>query len=192
MHERTGTPRRAPRGRGLMERAIGFALTSVQAVTPQMLPRRTPCASWDLEMLLLHLRDSLTALSEGASLGRVGIEPASLAREDDPVSAVRVSAVRLLRASGALGRVEIGDRSLAGDLMAAAGAIEVAVHGWDIAQVSGERRPVPPGLADDLLKLCPLVVPEPRRPLFDEPVEPGPDADAGERLIAYLGRRPLG
>ncbi|MEU8797330.1 TIGR03086 family metal-binding protein [Spirillospora sp. NPDC048819] len=191
MYERTSAPCRAPRGGGLLERAIGFALTSVQTVTPQMLPRRTPCASWDLEMLLLHLRDSLTALSEGASLGRVGVEPAPLVREEDPVSAVRVSAVRLLRVSGALGRVEIGDRRLAGDLMEAAGAIEVAVHGWDIAQASGERRPVPPGMAEELLRLCPLVVPEPRRPLFDEPVEPGPDADAGERLIAYLGRRPL-
>ncbi|MGP4021932.1 TIGR03086 family metal-binding protein [Actinomadura sp. 3N407] len=191
MHERTSARCQTPRGHGLLERAIGFALTSVQAVTPQMLPRRTPCASWDLEMLLLHLRDSLTALGEGASLGRVGMEPASLVREEDPVSAMRVSAVRLLRTSGALGRVEIGDRQLIGDLMAAAGAVEVAVHGWDIAQASGERRPVPPGLADELLKLCPLVVPEPRRPLFGEPVEVPPDAGAGERLIAYLGRRPL-
>ncbi|TDE24942.1 TIGR03086 family metal-binding protein [Actinomadura sp. 6K520] len=191
MRERTHEPCPALRGRWLLERAIGFALTAVQAVTPEMLPRRTPCASWDLEMLLLHLRDSLSALHEGVSLGQVALTSAPPARDEHPVSAVRVSAIRLLRASGALGRVEIGDRRMEGELMAAAGAVEVAVHGWDIAQASGERRPVPPGLAEELLKVCPIVVPEPRGPLFADPVDAGPDAGAGERLVARLGRRPL-
>ncbi len=44
--------------RGVLDRAIGFALTAAQAITPHMLARRTPCASWDLGMLLLHLADS--------------------------------------------------------------------------------------------------------------------------------------
>jgi hypothetical protein len=47
-------------------------------------------------------------------------------------------------------------------------------------------------LAGDLLALCPLVLPEPRRPLFADAVEPAPDAAPGERLVALLGRRPLG
>ncbi|TDC80661.1 hypothetical protein E1285_34385, partial [Actinomadura sp. 7K507] len=95
MYERTSARLPAPRGGGLLERAIGFALTSVQVVTPEMMPRRTPCGAWDLEELLLHLRDSLAALGEGARLGRVAMEPEPLVLEDDPVSAVRVSAVRL-------------------------------------------------------------------------------------------------
>ncbi|GAA0551768.1 TIGR03086 family metal-binding protein [Actinomadura livida] len=190
MRERTHEPYPALRGRWLLERAIGFALTSVQAVTPEMLQRRTPCASWDLEMLLLHLRDSLSALQEGISLGRVAPTSVQPGREEHPVSAVRVSAIRLLRASGALGQVEIGDRRMDGELMAAAGAVEVAVHGWDIAQASGERRPVPPDLAEELLHVCPFVLPESRPPLFADPVDAGPDASAGDRLVARLGRRP--
>ncbi|HEY8480290.1 MAG TPA: TIGR03086 family protein [Spirillospora sp.] len=154
-----------------------------------MLPRRTPCASWDLGMLLSHLRDSLEALREGASLGRVAA--ARPAGDGDPVSAVRVSAVRLLLAPDPPHRVGVGDLWLEGELMNVAGAVEVAVHAWDVAQASGERRPVPTGLADDLLRLCPLVVPVPRRPLFAEPVDADPGGGAGERLVAYLGRRPL-
>ncbi|MFI0482346.1 TIGR03086 family metal-binding protein [Actinomadura sp. 9N215] len=192
MHERTNAPRPVLQDGGLLERAIGFALTSVQAVTPDMLARRTPCESWDLEMLLLHLRDSLAALHDGVSSGRVGMAPEPPAPDEDPVSAVRVRAVRLLRASVSPERVDVGDRQLGGDLMAAAGAIEVAVHGWDIAQASGRRSPIPPGLADELLTICPLVVPEsPRHLLFAEPVEPAPDAAPGARLVAFLGRRPL-
>ncbi|TDD31635.1 maleylpyruvate isomerase family mycothiol-dependent enzyme, partial [Actinomadura sp. KC06] len=175
MHERTNAPQPVPLDGGLMERAIGFALTSVQAVTPDMMSRRTPCASWDLEMLLLHLRDSLAALHDGIRLGRVAMLPEAPAPDDDPVSAVRVRAVRLLRASCSPERVEIGDRRLGGDLMIAVGALEVAVHGWDIAQASGRASPIPAALADELLRICPLVVPEsPRRPLFADPVEPAP------------------
>lgn len=157
-----------------------------------MLARRTPCESWDLEMLLLHLRDSLAALHDGIGHGRVGMAPEPPAPEEDPVSAVRVRAVRLLRASVSPARVDIGDRLLCGEQMAAAGAIEVAVHGWDIAQASGRRTPIPPELADELLRICPLVVPDSQRhPLFAEPVEPAPDAAPGDRLVAFLGRRSL-
>ncbi|GAA4225255.1 maleylpyruvate isomerase family mycothiol-dependent enzyme [Actinomadura meridiana] len=185
--------RQATDAHRLLERAVGFALTSVQAVTPGMLARRTPCASWNLEMLLLHLRDSLAALHDGVCLGQVAMAPEPLVPGEDPVSAVRVRAVRLLRTAAAPRRVEVGGRGLDGELMAAAGAVEVAVHGWDIAQASGRRTPIPPTLADELLEVCPLVVPEPdRRPLFAEPVEPGPDAGAGDRLVAFLGRDPFG
>lgn len=189
MDERTRAPQTAIGG-GLLDRAIGFALAAVQPVTPRTLARRTPCASWDLAMLLLHLGDSLAALHEGMCAGRVGTRPGP--PPDDPVSALRVRAVRLLRASAALGTVTVGDRRLPGALMLGAGAIEVAAHGWDIAQATGEGRPVPPLLASDLLAICPLVLPgPPRRPLFADPVEPAPDAAPGDRLVALLGRRPL-
>ncbi|NKZ08174.1 TIGR03086 family metal-binding protein [Actinomadura latina] len=183
---------RADAGGGrLLDRAIGFALTAVQGVTPDMLGRRTPCAAWDLTMLVLHLGESLAALHEGMGAGRVGREPGPEDPLDDPVSALRVRAVRVLRATAVLGRVSVGDRRLPGELLIGAGALEVAVHGWDIAQATGEGRAIPPVLAGDLLAMCPLVLPEPRRPLFADPVEPAPDGAPGERLVALLGRRPL-
>ncbi|WP_433467091.1 TIGR03086 family metal-binding protein [Spirillospora sp. CA-128828] len=191
MRERTRVPQAVMRGR-LLERAIGYALTAVQAVTPQMLARPTPCESWDLDMLMLHLGDSLDALHEGMSIGQVETVPPQAEPVDDPVSALRVRAVRLLKVSAARRTVTIGDRRLAGGLVAAAGAIEVAVHGWDLSQATGEGRPIPPDLADELMAFCPLVVPETRSPLFADPVEPGPRAGPGDRLVAYLGRRPPG
>ncbi|WP_412516367.1 TIGR03086 family protein [Actinomadura madurae] len=189
MRERTCTAQTALHG-GLLERAVGFVLTAVQAVTPQMLTRPTPCELWDLHMLLLHVRDSLEALHEGMSLGHVETVPAQRAPVDDPVSALRVQAVRVLKASAARGTVAIGDRRLAGGLMVVTGALEVAVHGWDISQATGEGRPIPSALADELLKISPLVVPEERGPLFAGPVDPGPRAGPADRLVAFLGRHP--
>ena len=170
--------------------AIGFALTAVQGVVPRMLARRTPCAAWDLGMLVRHLGESLAALHEGMATGRVGTVPGDGEPPGDPVSALRVRAVRLLRASAAARTVAVADRRLAGEVMARAGAVEVAVHGWDIAQATGEGLPLPAPLAADLLAVCPLVLPAPRRPLFADPVEPAPDASPGDRLVALLGRRP--
>lgn len=193
MCEPMSATRNAVCGGRLLDRAIGFALTAVQGVTPRMLARRTPCAAWDLDMLVLHLAESLAALHEGMAAGRVGAVPGPQEPPGDSVSALRVRAVRLLRASAAAKTVAVADRRLAGEMMTGAGAIEVAVHGWDIAQATGEGRPIPPLLAGDLLAVCPLVLPgPPRRPLFADPVEPPPDAAPGDRLVALLGRRPLG
>src|SRR5207342_1411872 len=70
-----------------------------------------------------------------------------------------------------------------------AGALEVAVHGWDISQACGQRRPIPPALAVDLLAIAPLLVPETgRHPLFAAPVTVTPRADPSDQLAAFLGR----
>ena len=37
------------------------------------------------------------------------------------------------------------DRALRSDLLAAAGSLEIAVHGWDVAQACGVDRPLPAG-----------------------------------------------
>ncbi|HZD38404.1 MAG TPA: TIGR03086 family protein, partial [Actinomycetes bacterium] len=76
-------------------------------------------------------------------------------------------------------------------VLASAGAIEIAVHGWDIARACGRDRPVPDGLAVELLSLCPLLVGDAGRgDQFAAPVPAGPTARPGDRLLALLGRDP--
>ena len=56
-------------------------------------------------------------------------------------------------------------------MVAAAGALEITVHGWDIAVACGSHRPVPPGLAAVLLPIAPLfITPGTRAGLFADPV----------------------
>jgi uncharacterized protein (TIGR03086 family) len=76
-------------------------------------------------------------------------------------------------------------------LIAGAGAIEVTVHGWDVAAACGRPRPIPDELADELLDLSVLLVRGPDRPgRFGRPVAVPVDASPGDRLLAYLGRHP--
>jgi uncharacterized protein (TIGR03086 family) len=111
------------------------------------------------------------------------------------MACLRCQARALLAACATAGRAErpvaIGDRELTVGVAAAAGAIEIAVHGWDISVACGVRRPVPPGLAAALLPVAPLLIPHAARAgLFADPVPlPGP-ACPGDRLVAFLGRQP--
>jgi uncharacterized protein (TIGR03086 family) len=182
------------RGLELLESAVGYALASTAMVTPHVLPGPTPCQAWDLAMLLGHVADSAGALREALSYGRIGTgsEPGGA----DPIQLMRGQLTALLGCMAPAGPadrpVAIGDRELTASMVAVAGAIEIAVHGWDIAAACGRARPVPPRLAVALLAMAPLLVPAVARPrLFADPVPlPGP-ARAGDELVAFLGRTPL-
>lgn len=95
------------------------------------------------------------------------------------------------RARAALDTVSVGGLSAPARLVAAAGAVEIAVHGWDVGQACGHSRPVPQGLAGEMLWLLPLIVAGADRPArFAAPVPVPVGASAGDRLVAFLGRRP--
>ncbi len=178
----------------LLQRAIRYALGATHAVTPECLSRPTPCRGWDLRMLLRHVCESVAALQEGLDTGRVALCPvADDEAAVDPAAIFRARAIRLLDAwSGAArhGRdIDIADQHLAGTVMAYAGALEIAVHGWDISQTCGHEQPIPLDLAVELSTIASLLVPETNRhPLFAAPVAVPQTAEPGERLLAFLGR----
>lgn len=190
----TEDPRAALHGGvGLLERAITYALGSVAAVRASDLPKPTPCPEWTLRDLLAHLDDALLALAEAAEEGRVR-PPSHAAARGDPVAGVRRHARRALggwiRATGET-RVRVGGAELTAALLAGTGALEVAVHGWDVARACGQDRPIPPALAEELLELAPLFVTEADRPGRFAPAVPVPPLSGpGERLVAFLGRSP--
>jgi uncharacterized protein (TIGR03086 family) len=181
---------------GLLERAIGYALGAVSAVTPRCLSRPTPCREWDLWDLLWHLNESITALHEGIDTGRVALESTVDQLPDgDPVSVFRGRVCRLRGAwtdSARHDTIAIADRPLSTDLVAGAGALEIAVHGWDVSQASGQRRPIPRALAIDLLTVgSVLVTGADRRHAFGPSVPAASPGGPSERLVAFLGRAPL-
>jgi uncharacterized protein (TIGR03086 family) len=179
----------------MLEQAIDYALGTVQVVTPELLSRPTPCSCWDLRMLLRHASESLAALREGIDAGRVSLCPSADDPTANPVRTFRESADLLLcawaRASRPRDVIAIADRCMPADIMAAAGALEIAVHGWDVSRACGYRRPIPRPLAADLLALAPLLVPAAgRHPLFAGPVPVPARAIPSDRLAAFLGRAP--
>jgi uncharacterized protein (TIGR03086 family) len=191
----------------LLDQAISYAVRSVLDVTPALLPRPSPCRGWNLDMLLRHATESLAALHDGTVTGHVALIPPATSHVGpvptapdrdpaaDPARIFGDQAGQLLaaRATTCRGRqvLVIGGLPLPAIAMECAGAIEIAVHGWDISQACGQRRPIPDALAATLLGIAPLLIPETaRHPLFGPPVTAPAQASPGDRLVAFLGRRP--
>ncbi|MEU5884706.1 TIGR03086 family metal-binding protein [Spirillospora sp. NPDC047279] len=182
-------------GAGLLGAAIGHALEVVEDVTQDLLARPTPCRGWNLRMLFLHVNDSLDALYEGFDSGEVTLLPEAPPFDPgtDLVAAFRDRARRLGEVwSGAGdGLVTVAGCPMRAGMVAGTGAMEVAVHGWDISRACGDDRPIPAGLAHSLLRLSPMLVADDvRHGLFAPPVEVPPDASPGDRLVGRLGRDP--
>jgi len=181
----------------MLERAVAYTRVQLQSVTREMLCLPTPCERWRLGALLDHMAESLDALTEAADLGHVAVadrvDPACAPSPVDAVERLRVRACTLLGAWSAVARdddVMVGDRPLSSSLLACAGALEVAVHGWDVSQATGVRAPVPVGLARDLLIWVDVLVSDADRPgRFDYPIT-GPSVGPSSRLLMGLGREP--
>ncbi len=184
-------------GVALLERAICYAVGTLCAVTPDALSRPTPCAGWDLRMLMRHVTDSLDVLQESVDTGRVGPGPAEADADEaaDPVAAFRDRARQVLGAWTVAGHqdlvIAIADLPLMSSIVASTGALEIAAHGWDISQACGQRQPIPPALAADMLEIASLVITsETRYPRFAAAVATSPAASPSDRLVCFLGRSP--
>ncbi|MGZ4480380.1 MAG: TIGR03086 family metal-binding protein [Nocardioidaceae bacterium] len=180
-------------GAALLERAVAYTRGCLALVRPELLARPTPCAGWDLAALLVHMDDALAAFTEAAEVGAVGLVPASDEPVESLVDRLRARACALVAAWSLplpSADVLVGDHPLRGDLLAAAGALEIAVHGWDVATACAEQRPLPPALARELLGLLPVLVSDADRPArFGPPVAVPEDAAPPTLLLAALGRR---
>lgn len=185
---------RATAAVGLLDACLAWTTDVVQAarVAPGSTP--TPCEEWDLERLLAHLCDSLAALDEAARLSRVSTVPPPVDHAAAPPVPVLVdrlsrrahSARATWSTSAPAGSVAIEDLSLPHPTVALVLALEVAVHGWDVARSLGDAV-LPADLAVALLPVARAVVqPGERADRFAEALPPGPGA-AG-RLLAHVGR----
>jgi uncharacterized protein (TIGR03083 family) len=157
---------------GLLEQAVRYALGNVAVVTPDLLRLPTPCRGWDLDMLLRHSCESLATLAEGFASGCVRLpaeadaDAADTSADGDEAAAAgpvelfvdRACCLLAGWAGSGWSAVAVGGWPLAIDVVAIAGALEIAVHGWDIAQASGSRLPIPSPLAGQLLDVAPLLV----------------------------------
>jgi uncharacterized protein (TIGR03086 family) len=188
-------PSGPPRAVELLERAIGYTRISLLLVTEADLGRRTPCDGWVLHDLLTHMDDSLEALALAAQATSLSLVPsAPPGAASDLLDSICHRARTLLahwhpvddRSDDA---VELGGLSLPRELLGAVGALEIALHGWDVAESIGRPRPIPPGLAMDLWPVARDHITDLDRPVrFGRPVEVPDWATPATRLLAQSGR----
>lgn len=172
----------------LLDRSLAYTRVALAAVRPTTLTRRTPCARWDLGALLTHMDDALDAFLEAAG-GSVAATPTRRPAGSGTVESLQHKACVLLgtwssdRASR--GPVVVDGAPVATGLLVAAAALEITVHGWDVAMALDLDHPVPVALAAALLPVARATA-DPQH--FAEPLPVPRDAPGDVRLLAALGR----
>ena len=190
---------------GLLAGAVSYMLGVCAPLGPEEMALPTPCPHWDLARLLSHLCESMADLEAALRTGRLDLDGPPGRTGGDPVEALRDGAAQLLCAGycydGPERFVVVGGLPMPAGLVACTGAVEIAVHGWDVSAAraragrgsAGEgdvqEAPIPAALAARMLRLGPLLVAG-REGLFGVPVEVPAQASPGDRLVGYLGRHP--
>ena len=168
----------------------------IAGIGDQQWQNPTPCTEWNLRDLVDHL----VAANRRFSSMLHGEQPAAAATQDaagddgDLVAAYRDSGKRMLAAFRQPGALEQTVTLPIGAAPAIAAlhlrVTDLLVHGWDIAQATGQPARLPEQLAAQELEFTRAKLadmPADRRP-FAPPQPVADDAPASDRLAAYLGR----
>lgn len=171
--------------------ALGATEAVLDGIAAEQWMLPSPCTEWSVRDLADHLvtgNDRFTAALGGPSAAT------PVAGSEVP-EAYRRSARRLLDAFGQPGvldkLVDVPFGTVPGGVALQLRITEVLVHGWDLAQATGQPPRFPEDLAEQALTFSQAMlskVPAGRQP-FAPPQPVADDAPAIDRLAACLGRR---
>lgn len=188
-------------GTGSLEKAFEATRTVLANVTPDQYGGPTPCASWTVRDLVNHI-------VEGANWFPLCVDAGAAPDPDpthgvdyaagDPLASFDEGSAAALAAFGAEGAQERSIKlpfgELPGAMFMGIATNDMVVHGWDLAQATGQPYEVDPELADDLLGHMRNFADALRGPdgegAFGPEVTAADSAEPLDRLVAYLGRRP--
>lgn len=191
----------------LLDRALAYSRGTLASVCEDRLGLATPCAAWDLGQLLAHMEDALDAFSEGARGAIAPSDAPSDAPRDAPSDApgepvpgdVRIRSVQQ-KAAALLGawsvatpaQVRLGEHLIDSSVVALSAALEITVHGWDVARSTGLGTPIPDDLAHQLMPVALALIDDTDRQHRFARSCTRESRLASDLLLAFLGRDPSG
>lgn len=180
----------------MFDRALERTEEVIAGIPKEQLEGGTPCADWSVRDLLNHLIGQYEMV---AAAGTGGAPP----RDEDYTSGDYVAAYRSASAQareafatpGAMEKKfampwgETPGQALLGLVLA-----DTMVHGWDLAQGTGQEIAIPDEVAGAVYEMTSGMMEPigsfPRGTSFAPPVEVPNDAPARDKMLAYLGRQP--
>lgn len=169
--------------------AAEAALAALQPVLRNLTaadrPKPTPCADFTTHELAEHLLASLAQL--GGMAGAQLPVPAEGSLEDK-VSVLAGQVIDAWRIVDLTGTVPGPDGGVPAVFLASILPLELVLHGWDLAQASGQQLHVSDELVAYVRELTEDVITRGRGSSFADEVSCGGDATAVDRFAAYAGR----
>jgi uncharacterized protein (TIGR03086 family) len=171
------------------EAALAAIQPVLRGITPADRSKPTPCADFTAHELAEHLLGSLVQV--GGMAGAALTVPADGSLEDK-VSMVAGQAIDAWRAIDLDGTVPgPGGKDVPAMFLASILPLELLLHGWDLAQASGQELHVSDEVVAYIHDLTRGVIAQGRGSSFADEVTPTADADALVRFAAYAGRLPI-
>jgi uncharacterized protein (TIGR03086 family) len=181
----------------LHDRALSAVGAYVAGIGEDQWHNDTPCEDWDVRRLVEHLVVGnvwVEPLVAGETIEQVGDRFDGDVLGDDPVAAYTASAESARAAFHREGAMEapcaVSYGPVPGEIYAGHRLIDLVVHGWDVAEATGQSTALDPELVDAAWSVI-----EPQLEMlvgsgmFGTTIEVPPDAPAQTRLLAALGRR---
>ncbi|MCC5479226.1 TIGR03086 family metal-binding protein [Streptomyces barringtoniae] len=186
-----------PEGVELLRQAHACLREVVATVPEEAWGGPTPCSEWTVRQVLNHTRIDQQAYGLALTAGRPGEDPFqpadalygdAVAELDKVLDAVADAYAGLPADAGSV-PTPLGPLPL--PLAAGAGALDAAVHAWDIAAATGQNRPITPALAAALRPTADQLVPRLRGyGVFAPALTSDEPRDETAALLAFLGRDP--
>lgn len=181
----------------LYAQALASTERFVAAVKPEQWTLPTPCTEWTVRDIVNHLcGENLWAgeLFKGRTIAEVGSRFDGDLLGDDPIRAYGQSAQAARMAALAPGAMETTCHLSFGDFPGAEYAsqlfLDTLIHGWDIAEATGQDTRLIPSLVAACLPLAERYSRDfADAGVFAPPVPVGADASPRTRLLALVGRR---
>jgi uncharacterized protein (TIGR03086 family) len=174
-------------------RALSNTQRLIRGVRDDQWTAATPCAEWDLRALVNHATWVVQMFGASAGSQTPPARDADLLGDDAAGAFDRAAATALAawRARGLEGEVELPRFTVPAPVALGINILDAYIHGWDIAQSTGQDAQLDAALCGDLLEFMPGVVPpSPRDGNFGPVIELSAGAPAPDRLLAYSGRKP--
>ncbi len=166
----------------VLSRALDQAGDVLAAVRADQLELPTPCSDWDVAQLIGHLVDAPVRFLEMARGEQPDWSVGPRRVSENWVPEFRSNADDLLHHWHQAGPE-------AATSQADWQTTEFAVHTWDLAQATGQSRPLLPEVAErGLAFMSAMLTPERRGSAFGPEVSVPDDAPVYERLAAFAGR----
>lgn len=180
-----------------LQAGIDHARPIVAAITQDDYGRPTPCEAWTVRELINHMLGALTMFRDVAVEGVA--DPALFARDligDDALASFNRVSAQVVAGWQADGRLDGTAKLPWGEFPAPFAlqfpAMDMLVHGWDLARATGQQHEWEDELVLDNLMFAQstLASPEIRVGFYAAPIDLPGDAPGIDRLVAFLGRHP--
>lgn len=179
-----------------LEAALANTTRLVGGIAEDQWDSSTPCDKWNVRQLVTHTAGVMANFRNAAANEELAGNPDDFDLGADPAATMASLSATNVAAWQERGELEsivtLGENQFPGAVGLGINMLDAYVHGWDIAQATGQEAMLDDEICTGLLALAQQAVPAAPREgdNFHAVVPVADSASVANQLLGYLGRQP--